>query len=39
MDWHKFKGSNVKHMLGAIDAVLDQYSLDRLVAVITSGGS
>lgn len=38
VDWHKFKGSNVKHMLGAIDEVLDQYSLEKLVAVIERGG-
>jgi Bardet-Biedl syndrome 7 protein len=38
VDWHKFKGSNVKHMLSAIDQVLDQYSLERLVAVIERGG-
>ena len=39
VDWHKFKGSNVKHMLGAIDEVLDQYSLERLVAIIERGGN
>ena len=39
VDWHKFKGSNVKHMLGTIDEVLDQYSLERLVAIIERGGN
>ena len=39
VDWHKFKGFNVKHMLGAIDEVLDQYSLERLIAIIESGGN
>ena len=38
VDWHRFKGANVKHMLGMIDEVLDHYSLERLVEIIQGAG-
>ena len=38
VDWHKFKGNSVKHAMGAVDEVLKDYSLERLVEVVERGG-
>ena len=38
VDWHKFKGKSVKHAMGAVDEVLEDYTLERLVEVVERGG-
>ena len=38
VDWHKFKGKSVKHAMGALDEVLEDYTLERLVEVVERGG-
>ena len=38
VDWHKFKGKSVKHAMGAVDEVLEDYTLERLVEVVEREG-
>lgn len=39
VDWHKFKGNNVKHKLGVIDNLFQgEYTVDKLVACILKPG-
>jgi hypothetical protein len=39
VDWHRFKGVNVKHALPSLDAALraKDYSLERLSTIFESG--
>ena len=39
VDWHRFKGVNVKHLLPALDSALraKDYSLEKLSDILESG--
>ena len=34
VDWHKFRGENVKHVMGDIDDVFDEYSLEAMTMTL-----
>jgi Bardet-Biedl syndrome 7 protein len=36
IDYHKFKGTNVKAKVPQLDQVLRDYNLDELIAFVTS---
>lgn len=38
IDYHKFKGTNVKHRVGQLDQVLREYDLEQLIAFVQSSG-